>query len=393
MTFADLIQKRLPARTAGAEPLASLPYPQEVQLKNEAFAEFWKLNGLEGTPQPLVQNPLPRGYRTTTKRRAQLNEQRGFALDFPEQMRFGFVGQSSLEPASHNAIYKALFEKFSTPAYRAFARALNWVIIRGNYTQHCVILNVVKLDAEIVRKAKQLAEWLPKLGQGVTSAMLYVDPTRSDYYLEAERPEEGLESKHLFGPRLLTLAVEEQRLKYPPTGFSQVNEAMVPLMVATARTLLAPVATDRLLDLYCGYGLFSFSLLASVRDVIGVELPGDSLGVAVESTMRWGLGRKLRFIPARITGEFVRNSLPAPVAGQAEVILLDPPRQGVESGVVAGLAARKPRRVLQICCGTDEIVPAMRDWKACGYRIEGVVPLDLFSGTANLETFIALVPK
>jgi len=392
MNFNDLLLRNAPRLGNPSEPFAELLYSQEVRFKNDALKEFWAGMAIGGRLQPLVEAVMPRGYRTTTKRRSSFNEQRGFALDFAERPRPGVCTQSILEPDSHNKIYQQLFDKIDSPAYKPFARVMNWVVIRGSYTQHCVIFNVTKLDAVIVRKAKQLAEWLPTLGLGITAAMLYVDPSRSDYYLEAERPDEGLDTKHLFGPRLLTLAVEDLRLKYPPTVFSQVNESMVPVLVKNAREMLGATDKDRMLDLYCGYGLFSFALGQGCREVLALEIAGDSIATAQGTAQRLGVQAKLRFQAVRIQADSLAARLPMMKPGDSEVILLDPPRRGADAGVIALLAARRPRRVLQICCGTDEIVPAVNEWKRAGYRVEEARPLDLFPGTANLETLIALVP-
>jgi tRNA/tmRNA/rRNA uracil-C5-methylase (TrmA/RlmC/RlmD family) len=391
MSFAQILLQQTPPNRESFEPLADLAYPQELRYKNAALAQFWSENKLGGTLEQIVPAVLPRAYRTTTKRRALLHEQHGFALGFEERIRVGFFETSNLEPDSHNKIYGYLFNKLATPAFKPLARALNWLIIRGNYTQHCVIFNVVKLDATIVRKSKQLADALAQEKLGVTCAMMYVDPTRSEYYLEAERPETGLDMKHLFGPRLLTLAVEDLRLKYPPTVFSQVNEAMVPTMVEQARSLLQPTSADRLLDMYCGYGLFTFTLGRKCKEALGIELAGESIATAIGTALHLNLSGRIRFKPARITADLLKATLP-PIS-TSEILLLDPPRKGCEAGVIATLAARNPRRVLHICCGTDEIVPAVRDWNANGYQLDLARPLDLFPGTANLETLLLLTKK
>jgi len=198
MTFAQYILQELRMPASSAEPMAELEYRNELVLKNAAFLELWKASGLSGRPEAVVAAPMPRKYRTTTKRRVAFHEQRGLSLDFADRPVPGVCAQSKLEPDNHNQLYQFLFDKLSTPAYVPLARALNWIIIRGSYKSCCVILNVYRMDATVVRKAKQIAELLQPLAFGVSAAMMYYDPTRSDYYLEAERPDEGLESKHLF---------------------------------------------------------------------------------------------------------------------------------------------------------------------------------------------------
>ena len=114
MNYADLILQRIPRLAyGGAEPMAELPYQQEVKVKNEALREFWDMNRLGGTLMPLIEAPMPRAYRTTTKRRVSVNEQRGLSLAFGEMTEPGVCAASDLEPAAHNAIYVYFFNKLS----------------------------------------------------------------------------------------------------------------------------------------------------------------------------------------------------------------------------------------------------------------------------------------
>ena len=389
MRFADFLFERLPGVTSSAEPFAAVAYEAELRAKNDALRVFWQAASLPGAPKQIIPAVVPRNYRTTSKRRVTVHGRSGVSLGFAESKAVG-AAVSALDLAAHNRIYHAIYQKLSTPAFGGLARALNWIILRGDLDRRCLILNICRMDGQTVRKAKLLAERLAEAEPCVTAALLYFDPTRSDYYLTAERPRSAVDLKHLFGPRLLTLKVDGLNLKYPPTAFSQVNEAMVPSLVKTARELLQVRNTERLIDLYCGYGLFSFALGREAAETLGMELTGESIATAVETARRQFAHARFRFIPTRITDASLAQKLPTRNATLPEVVLLDPPRQGAAPGVIETIAARKPARVLQICCGTDEIVPAVRTWISTGYRVDTVQPMDLFPGTAGLETLILL---
>jgi tRNA/tmRNA/rRNA uracil-C5-methylase (TrmA/RlmC/RlmD family) len=393
MTFHEMLSGRVGQGATGPEPLAALPYTQELALKREVLTAFWQENKAGGELLPLTAAPLPRGYRTTSKRRVSWLGPARIHLGYAPGKKAGVAAASPLEPALHGAVYRYCHQALSKTGDQSLGRALNWIVLRGGEAGRIIILVVDHLDAGVVRQAKRLTEGLPALG--VAAAMLYVDPTRSDYYLEAERPETGLAVKHLAGPRLLTLGFVDAgtpvRLKYPPTVFSQVNEAMVPELVAAARRLLEPGAGDRLLDLYCGYGLFSFTVGRECRSVTGVELAGEAIETARETARRQGREKSCRFIAGRIDAGQLPALLPAPAGDELQ--LLDPPRHGTAAGVIAALAARRPRRVLHIACGTDEILPSLAAWQSAGYRLAQAQPLDLFPGTFNLETLLLLVPQ
>lgn len=393
MTFHEMLRGKLGNEATGPEPLAALPYAQELALKREVMTAFWQENKPGGELLPVTAAPLPRGYRATSKRRVSWLGPARVHLGYEAGKKAGVSAASPLEPALHGTVYRYCHQALSKTGDQSLGRALNWIVLRGGEAGRIIILVVDHLDAGVVRQAKRLAEGLPALG--VAAAMLYVDPSRSDYYLEAERPETGLAVKHLAGPRLLTLAFADAgtpvRLKYPPTVFSQVNEAMVPVLVAAARALLEPRSSDRLLDLYCGYGLFSFTLGRECRSVTGVELAGEAIEAARETARRQGREKRCRFTAARIDAERLAALLPQ--AAGDEVQLLDPPRHGIAAGVIAALATRRPRRVLHIACGTDEILPSLTAWREAGYRLERTQPLDLFPGTFNMETMLLLVPQ
>lgn len=386
MLFEQAIARNFPNYTresdsAHGESLAMLDYKDELNIKQLAIEEFWDVNRLAGNPKRIIASPLPRGYRTTSKRRVAMEPGN---LQFDRQ-------ESMLEPEEHNRIYDLLFEKLITPAYKPLAYALNWIIVRGSYKYRVVIFNIKKIDASIVRKLKQISEVLQQSPYHVTAAHAYVDTTESDYYLEAKRPTEGLNFKQLFGPREMSLDLGHFRLKYPVTGFSQINESQIHNLIKAASRMMALSKEDKFLDLYCGYGLFSFALGEAAKSVLGVEWEGPSIESAKASAKYLKKGYK--FIAGKIDEEFVQLRLPRPIPGEPERILLDPPRKGCEPGVIRALALRRPVRVCHVFCGTDEIPAALKEWERYGYRVREVQPLDLFPGTPHLETIVMLEKK
>ena len=372
------------------EPLAALDYAEELSLKQEALSAFWEEQGLPARPEPVIAAPSPRGYRTTTKRRATLGP-RGLVLTFPgAATSVRGLSSSTLDLPQHIAVYTFLIERLSRPPARALAAALNWAIVRGPAGALAVILNVRVFDAKVVRAGKLLAEDIGAAPLGVRSAFLYLDQTSSEYYLEAKRPAKTLSFKRLFGPDWLQVEANGVRLRYPPTVFSQVNEAMLGVMTATARTLLAPVGGCALLDLYCGYGLFSFTAGREAAEVVGVDFDGPAIEAARANAEHLRCAGRVRFLPGRIDGEFLAAHVRP--SRLPEVALLDPPRQGTGPRVAEALAGRRPERVVHICCGAEELPREIAAWSRTGYRLQRAVPLDLFAGTANLETMLLLTP-
>ena len=340
ITFSNALRESMP-KTLSSLPLLSiaiLDYKDELAVKNKAFALFCEKNGLP-SPEEVIASPLPRNYRTTTKRRA-IFENGEFSLAFGEDDCSEYT--EPLEPEEHLAIYKLVEGYLKKPVFKALAEAMNWLIIRGSYKRRTVIFNVSEMNASVVRKLKLMGEHLTASELGVFSAHVYFDPTCSDYYLEARRPTNALAFKTLYGPKDLSLDLGDIRLKYPVTGFSQINESQIPNLLSKAKELLQPNAEEHMLDLYCGYGLFSLGIGKNAKSTFGVEWEGPSIEYAKNSA-RFLKRMNAKFLAGKIDAEFVEKKIPK--FREPEVILLDPPRKGVEQGVISALAKRNPKRV------------------------------------------------
>jgi tRNA/tmRNA/rRNA uracil-C5-methylase (TrmA/RlmC/RlmD family) len=397
-TFAGLLRPLIakPAKpqapvTLQSSPLAHLDYQEELRIKNEALALFWQKNRFPGNPEAIIASPKPRNYRTTSKRRTILKGSTLYLLFNDRALRFQkkpFV-ESPLEPQAHGRIFEFLQQKISEPAFKLLADHLNYLIIRGSYTERAVIFNVDTLNGPLVRKLKLLAGHLQKLPDTVTAAYIYPDPSCSDYYLEEGQSSDILKFKKLYGKTDLAVSHHSCRYSYHPTSFSQVNEAMVPVMLDMAETLLEPDPVETLLDLYCGYGLFSHFLAPGYKQVVGVDAEGPSIRSAIFNKKSNPASRNARFLSHRITARSVEK-IPLPNDLGSETILLDPPRQGPQEGVIGALSRREPNKVLHIHCGVDQIPDSLKQWQQHGYKVQRIVPLDMFPGTAGLEVLILL---
>ncbi len=370
-------------------PLAALEYPAELELKNEALRLFWKTSGLPDKPSRILPSPLPRHYRSTSKRKPIWRRNRWDWDFFPERPGGEITGDPwILELPAHVAVYAKALEKLREAAYAPLAHNLNFLIVRGD-ADLMVLFNVHRLNADVVRKAKLLADHLRALTDArVVSAYLFCDPSRSPFYLEgAQRP---LKLKRLFGPEFLPVTVAGRRYFLPPAGFFQVNPSLLPRLIDEVLRALKPRDTDRLLDLYCGCGLFTIPAGALCSEALGLELSPEACVAGRQSAAAAGL-RQTRFEAAKIDPPRLTRLLP-PAGNPPEIILLDPPRQGTPAGLISLLAARRPRRVAHLFCDLDTLPREVDRWRKHGYMVAKVQAFDLFPGTDNLEVLVVLLP-
>lgn len=372
------------------EPLTEISYEKEICFKNCAFSEYLKKNSIGIKPESLIESPLPRNYRTTSKRSVLFRNKKLY-LAFEDITNFDSpVYKSLLEPENHALIYDFIYHSLIEKNFSYLTGNLNYIIIRGNYTENYILLNVSKLNNDIVRKCKILSERIVKEFDFVKGIYLFYDPSKSNYYLEANVPANGLQFKKIFGSSKIFIRHNDVLFSFLPIGFSQINQSVVDLILGEIKKIISQLSCYRLLDLYCGYGLFSVYLSSFFKEAIGIDLSKDSIESAKENSLHCGSSTKFKFYTADITQSSLIKILPAVKDLEKEVVILDPPRFGIKDDVIDLIADRNPQMVIHIFCGIEEIPKSLLCWKNCGYIPEKIIPFDMFPGVAALETVVIL---
>jgi tRNA/tmRNA/rRNA uracil-C5-methylase (TrmA/RlmC/RlmD family) len=371
-----------------------LTYADELPLKVQALGEFWRGVCPEGpTLAPLRPSPRGRGYRSVTKRKVFLDGRRRFlGLIDPDSQRTGGgleVAICAIEPAIHGKILSACGGQLNRPHMKALASCLRYVIVRGGEDAPAVILSVEEITPAVVREANSLSRALTRAAPSITGVFLFEDTSDGRYYLGAGAAPSAHVFRKLFGARELSVTIAGIRFAFHPLAFSQVNAEGAGILVRTAEELLRPSKDQRLLDLYCGYGLFGLSLAPLVRQVTGIESSPHSVTAAIAIARSRGV-RHARFFRDGVSAESLSRHAGAP--GPLDLVVLDPPRGGTESGVIEAVAERQPVRALHIFCNTEVIARELGRWKENGYAVTAAVPVDMFPGTAAVE-IVTLLEK
>ena len=84
-------------------------------------------------------------------------------------------------------------------------------------------------------------------------------------------------------------------------------------------------------------------------------------------------------------------NLAAAAAGEkADVIFMDPPREGSTPEFLASVARMAPKRVVYVSCNPVTLARDLATLTKLGYKAEGFTPVDMFPHTEHIETVCAL---
>ncbi len=373
---------------------SAMGYPEELVLKELALQEFWRDERLPGSLQAIVPSPRGRHYRTVSKRRV-LAGPRGarLALMAPDddgRITPREVDACAIEPVEHAAIYDAVRESLQRPSAGVLAEALQYVIVKGSYTEFTVILNVRSIDGPLVKAANALSKSLTKRVPAVGGFFLFEGERAGNYYMGTRDVHRQPRFRRLYGREMVYQQVAGRRFLFSPLSFSQVNLLIIEQLVQGVGAVLMPARVRTFFDLYCGYGVFAICLAPGAGRVLGVELSATSVQAARENAQRNRV-ENAQFLRNEIDRDSLERLLQQ--AGKDDVALLDPPRNGVAPGVIEVVASRRMGRIVHLFCNIDLLGRDLAVWQESGYRVGRVVPFDMFPGTAAVELMVELTAE
>ncbi|OPY85243.1 MAG: 23S rRNA (uracil-C(5))-methyltransferase RlmCD [Syntrophus sp. PtaU1.Bin208] len=175
--------------------------------------------------------------------------------------------------------------------------------------------------------------------------------------------------------------VKGKIFRVPALGFFQANLSLVETMVDTVVRACALSGAENLLDAYCGSGLFSLFLAPRVKRLFGVDADREAIRCAEENLRDEGISNGEFY--AGDVGEILKHFLERKTP--VDIVVLDPPRIGCSSDVLAGLLRLKPRRIVYISCNPATQARDMRRLLDGGYTLKELQPLDMFPQTKHIE--------
>ncbi len=168
-------------------------------------------------------------------------------------------------------------------------------------------------------------------------------------------------------------------------SFFQTNSLGAELLYRTAREFLSECLKpgQTVYDLYSGTGTIAQMLAPAVGQVIGVEIVEEAVAAARENAERNGL-HNCRFIAGDVWKVLDE------IAEPPDMIVLDPPRDGVHPKALAGIISYGVEHILYISCKASSLARDLEVFLAGGYEAVRCVPIDQFPWTTGIETMVLL---
>lgn len=183
--------------------------------------------------------------------------------------------------------------------------------------------------------------------------------------------------------------MEGLSFKVGPKSFYQTNSEQAYELYKVTRDFAELKPEDTLYDLYTGTGTIANFCARRCKRVVGIEYVPEAIEDArvnsklnsIENTLFYAGDMK-----RVLDDDFVKRN------GRPDVIILDPPRAGVDEPVIEVILRAAPERIVYVSCNpaTQARDLALLDEK---YRVVAVQPVDMFPHTHHVENVVKLVKR
>ena len=170
-------------------------------------------------------------------------------------------------------------------------------------------------------------------------------------------------------------------------AFFQSNLQLTPMLLLAVKKEVRDQVFSRIIDLYCGSGLFSLYLRNNTGRIIGVDSDRYAVESARKNALRADDGNtEYLCVPVQ---KWVETNKCTP----SDLVILDPPRSGCPESVIRAVGAQNPGLICLISCFPETHFRDLKIWRSLGWELVSFQALDMFPFTEFLETVTFLRRK
>ena len=358
-----------------------LTYPEELWAKRQRVQDaLTRIGGLELTVEEILGAKNPEHYRNKSQYPVGADGSIGFFQ--ARTHKVVPIRRCLIQTEAADRTAQAVGEwmrRYKISAYdettgKGLVRHVCVRVNRKGESLCCVVVNGNKVPRE-----PELAAYVTAAVPHTVGVLLNSNTRRGNVVL-------GDKYRMLFGRNYLmdTLCGLEFKLSMP--SFYQVNRDQAEVLYGKALEFAGLTGNETVLDLYCGIGTITLCLAKAAKRVIGAEIVPPAIRDAKENALRNHIENAEFFCgdAADIAAKLESDGL------RPDVVTVDPPRKGLAPEVIASVAAMGPEKVVYVSCDPATLGRDVKIFREFGYEAKRAAAVDMFPGTAHVETVVLL---
>lgn len=326
----------------GGCSLQNLNYEDTLKFKQEKISNLLKKNKIEFNNITITENPKPFNYRNKITLKV-------------VDGKIGFYEQNSHNIVTINKCLLAQESINKTIELLHLLKLKNGTItIRCNYKDEIII--IINTDELIEKIPSVITDLINLKGIVVNNQLVYKD----SFFIDK---------------------VNDLLYEVSYDSFFQVNPYVAEKLFNKVEE---HIDKDSIVyDLYCGVGALSLIEAKKCQKVIGLEIVKNAVINAVKNKKLNNISNA-EFILRDLSNGMPLNDLP-------DIVVIDPPRNGVDKKTMNWLKKNKPHKIIYVSCDPNTLV---RDIKLLDeYELISLDLFDMFSYTYHVESLCVLQRK
>ena len=373
------------AKLCGGCDFWHMDYDEESRLKAERVKTCLNRMGGENLEKvEILSAPTCYGYRNKAQYPVASKKGRAFAGFFKAGTHEVVENKRCLIlPEETDRVKDAVMDyvnQFRVPAYDEISHTglLRHIYVRRGAVSGQILVCLV-INGRSIPKAHELVGRLKKI-PGFHTLVLSVNTRKGNAVL-------GDEFITIHGPGYIEDTLCGLTFRLSPRSFYQVNHHQAQRLYEAAISQAEITKEDTVLDLYCGVGTITLCMASAAGKVIGVEVIPQAVEDAKDNARRNGIENAEFFC-----GDAGEAALELEKQGiQADVVVVDPPRKGLNADTIEALHRFAPRRIVYVSCDPATLARDVALLKERGYVLKNAMAADLFPRCSHVESIVTLI--
>jgi 23S rRNA (uracil1939-C5)-methyltransferase len=186
----------------------------------------------------------------------------------------------------------------------------------------------------------------------------------------------------LSGDRFAPTKIEGKPVWLASASFFQTNQRLLPDLIGRLREESTPRQGKRIADAYGGVGIFGLFLADEAAEVTIVETDSIAVEAGRRTAETWDLNN-VRFVEAP-AGEALAGT------DRYDIVVVDPPRAGLDIQVLNAISETKPALLLYISCLAESLARDLQILEEARYETSTLELFDFYPQTYHVELLAAL---
>lgn len=244
------------------------------------------------------------------------------------------------------------------------------------------IMCILVINGKEIPKEEELSQKLINKFPNIKTIVKNINTKNTNVIL-------GKENVNIYGNGYITDILGDYTFKISPLSFYQVNPVQAEKLYNIGVKAAGITKEDTVFDLYCGIGTISLFMSKYAKKVYGIEIVEQAIDDAKENCKINNITNS-EFIAGdveKVLADLIENKNIIP-----DIIMVDPPRKGLDNTTIENIMKIKPKKLIYISCNPATLIRDLAKLEE-EYNIKEITPVDMFPFTSHVECVVVLSLK